>query len=86
MSAPQRYRSGAYGAMVADDNGPWVQWSDVAAASPVKDEEAVAVGTPAIADMWPWAITSTGREYCFFCRAWREEKTHAHNCIWQAQQ
>lgn len=25
MSAPQRYRSGAYGAMVADDNGPWVQ-------------------------------------------------------------
>lgn len=29
MSAPQRYRSGAYGAMVADDNGPWVRWSDV---------------------------------------------------------
>lgn len=28
MSAPQRYRSGAYGAMVADDNGPWVRWSD----------------------------------------------------------
>ncbi len=31
MSAPQRYRSGAYGAMVADDNGPWVHWSDVQA-------------------------------------------------------
>jgi hypothetical protein len=29
VSAPQRYRSGAYGAMVADDKGPWVRWSDV---------------------------------------------------------
>jgi hypothetical protein len=28
VSAPQRYRTGGYGAMVEDDNGPWVRWSD----------------------------------------------------------
>lgn len=33
MIAPQRYRAGAYGAMVPDDRGPWVQASEVAALS-----------------------------------------------------
>jgi hypothetical protein len=46
VSAPQRYRSGAYGAMVADDNGPWVRWSD--AWQPI--ESAPKDGT--VVDVW----------------------------------